>query len=89
MLQKTLFAPELDLDLKDNIDEIENRDYSSLIKKEEEKEDKEICYIFLLDQSCSMDGERMRLSIKSLLLKTLTLLFYFCNLWMKNAIFNL
>ena len=68
MLQKTLFAPELDLDLKDNIDEIENRDYSSLIKKEEEKEDKEICYIFLLDQSGSMYGERMKLSIKSLLL---------------------
>ena len=68
MVQKNLFVPEFNMDLTENVDETENRDYSSLIKEEEEKEDKEVCYIFLLDQSYSMEGNSINLSIKSLLL---------------------
>ena len=69
MLQKALFIPELKKELKDEIDENENIDYISLIKNnEEEKENPEICYIFLLDQSGSMSGNRIELCSKALLL---------------------
>ena len=69
MLQKALFIPELKKELKDEIDENENMDYISLIKNnEEEKENPEICYIFLLDQSGSMSGNRIELCSKALLL---------------------
>ena len=69
MLQKALFIPELKKELKDEIDENEKIDYISLIKNnEEEKENPEICYIFLLDQSGSMSGNRIELCSKALLL---------------------
>ena len=69
MLQKALFIPELKKELKDEIDENENIDYISLIKNnEDEKENPEICYIFLLDQSGSMSGNRIELCSKALLL---------------------
>ena len=69
MLQKALFIPELKKELKDEIDESENIDYISLIKNnEDEKENPEICYIFLLDQSESMSGNRIELCSKALLL---------------------
>ena len=73
MLQKTLNKPEFNNEFKDEIDEDENLNYYLLVKdkekeKEKEKEKPKECYIFLLDQSGSMDGERINLSCKSLLL---------------------
>ena len=70
ILQKTLNKPEFDLNLKDNIDENENNDYISLVKENEESSisKPKVCYLFLLDQSGSMNGERIELSCKSLLL---------------------
>ena len=68
MLHKAMFIPELNKEIKDEIDEDENTDYYSLIKIPEKKEQSEICYIFLLDQSGSMEGERIGLCCKSLLL---------------------
>ena len=70
ILQKTLSKPEFNFDLKGNIDEDKDKNYTSMIKNKEEEDKKQskICYIFLLDQSGSMDGERMKLSCKSLLL---------------------
>ena len=72
MLQKTLNKPEFTKEFKNEIDEDENLDYHSLVKykeeKEEEKDQQNQCYIFLLDQSGSMSGERINLSCKSLLL---------------------
>ena len=72
MLQKTLNKPEFDKEFKDEIDEDENLDYYSLVKNKEEEKVKnykpEVCFIFLLDQSGSMDGESIQLSCKSLLL---------------------
>ena len=70
ILQKTLSKPEFNFDLKGNIDEDKDKNYTSMIKNKEEEDKKQskICYIFLLDQSGSMDGERMNLSCKSLLL---------------------
>ena len=72
MLQKTINKPEFTKEFKNEIDEDENLDYNSLVKikdeEEEEKEKPKECYIFLLDQSGSMSGERINLSCKSLLL---------------------
>ena len=73
MLQKTLNKPEFNNEFKDEIDEDENLNYYLLVKdkekeKEKEKEKPKECYIFLLDQSGSMDGKRINLSCKSLLL---------------------
>ena len=67
ILQKALYIPELKKEFKNEIDENENINYISLIKSNEE-EMPEICYIFLLDQSGSMSGERMKLCSKALLL---------------------
>ena len=57
------------------------KNYNSLIKQETIDFNKmpKICYIFLLDQSGSMEGERMNLSCKSLLifLQSLNPNFYF------------
>ena len=71
MLQKTINKPEFNKEFKNEIDEDENLDYNSLIEIKEEIEENEKpkqCYIFLLDQSGSMSGERIGLSCKSLLL---------------------
>ena len=70
MLQKTLIKPEFSKEFKDQIDEDENLNYVSMLKNEEkeEKEKSKACYIFLLDQSGSMMGDRIELSCKSLLL---------------------
>ena len=70
LLQKTLDKPEFIKEFKDEIDEDEKLNYCSLIKIKEEEENKKQkeCYIFLLDQSGSMSGERINLSCKSLLL---------------------
>ena len=69
MLQKTLNKPEFIKEPKDSIDEDENLNYYSLVKnKEEENQKQKECYIFLLDQSGSMSGDRINLSCKSLLL---------------------
>ena len=67
ILQKALYIPELKKEFKNEIDENENINYISLIKSNEE-DMPEICYIFLLDQSGSMSGERMKLCSKALLL---------------------
>ena len=68
MLHKAMFIPELTKEIKDIIDEDENTNYYSLIKIQEKKEQSEICYIFLLDQSSSMLSDRIELCCKSLLL---------------------
>ena len=71
MLQKTINKPEFNKEFKNEIDEDENLDYNSLVEIKEEVEENEKpnqCYIFLLDQSGSMSGERIGLSCKSLLL---------------------
>ncbi len=70
MLQKTLTKPEFSKEFKDEIDEDENLNYYSLLKNkgEEENQKQKECYIFLLDQSGSMSGDRINLSCKSLLL---------------------
>ena len=69
ILQKTINKPQFIKEFKDEIDEDENLNYSSLIKnKEKENQKQKECYIFLLDQSGSMSGERIELSCKSLLL---------------------
>ena len=83
MLQKTLIKPEFSKEFKDQIDEDENLNYVSMLKNEEkeekEKEKSKACYIFLLDQSGSMMGDRIELSCKSLLLflQSLNENFYF------------
>ena len=48
--------------------EDENLNYLSLVKYKENKEKQKAYYIFLLDQSGSMSGDRINLSCKSLLL---------------------
>jgi len=70
MLQKTLFIPELNNEIKNEVDENEKINYTSLIKPETIEPSKlpKICYIFLLDQSGSMSGQRIDLSCKALLL---------------------
>ena len=70
MLRKTLFVPELSVEMKDEIDENENINYISLIKNDENliNEKIKVLYIFLIDQSGSMTGERIDLCSKSLLL---------------------
>jgi len=70
LLQKTEKIPELNIEIKDNVDEDENIIYKSfLLKNEEEKIENQIgCYIFLIDQSGSMSGNRIQLCSKSLLL---------------------
>ena len=70
MLQKTVDKPEFTKDFTEKIDEDENIDYFNLVKHKEEKEKEKPkeCYIFLLDQSGSMSGDRIDLSCKSLLL---------------------
>ena len=69
LLQKTLDKPEFINEFKDEIDEDEKLNYCSLVKnKEEENRKQKECYIFLLDQSGSMSGDRINLSCKSLLL---------------------
>ena len=70
ILQKTIFKPEFNFELKNTIDEDKDKNYTSMIKSKEEecKNKSKGCYIFLLDQSGSMSGERINLSCKSLLL---------------------
>ena len=68
MLQTTLFKPELPQNKKDEIDEDENKYYIPLLNNKKSKEKPKGCYIFLLDQSGSMNGQRIELSCKSLLL---------------------
>ena len=71
ILNKTFFKPEFEFDLKNTIDEDEGKIYTTMVKstEEDDKNNKsKACYIFLLDQSGSMSGERMILSRKSLLL---------------------
>ena len=69
MLQKTLDKPEFNREFKSNeIDEDENLNYCSLVKNKEENQKQKECFIFLLDQSGSMSGDRINLSCKSLLL---------------------
>ena len=69
MLQKFLNKPEFTKEFKDEIDDDENLNYFSLLKRKDEEEKKvKECYIFLLDQSGSMGGSRIELSCKSLLL---------------------
>ena len=70
MLQKTLEIPKFNLISKEKIDEEENINYASLLEKNDikEKNNSKTCYIFLLDQSGSMTGDRIELCIKALLL---------------------
>ena len=70
ILQKTLEIPKFNLDLKDKIDEDENINYVSLLKKDENNKNinDKVCYIFLLDQSGSMSGNPIELCNKALLL---------------------
>ena len=70
MLQKTLQIPKINLKTKKNIDEDENINYAALLEKNniKEKNNNKKCYIFLLDQSGSMSGNRIELCIKALLL---------------------
>ena len=70
MLQKTLEIPKFNLKSKEKIDEEENINYASLLEKNDikEKNNSKTCYIFLLDQSGSMTGDRIELCIKALLL---------------------
>ena len=69
LLQKTLDKPEFNREFKSNeIDEDENLNYCSLVKNKEENQKQKECFIFLLDQSGSMSGDRINLSCKSLLL---------------------
>ena len=68
ILQKTLDKPEFIKEFVEEIDEDENLDYYSLVHIKEENNAQKECYIFLLDQSGSMSGERIDLSCKSLLL---------------------
>ena len=70
LLQKTYKIPELNLEIKNdnNIEEEEKVKYISLIKNQEKKENQIGCYIFLIDQSGSMRGDRIELCSKSLLL---------------------
>ena len=70
LLYKSLCIPEFEKDKNEEIDENENRDYYSLLKQDEKenKYENQICYIFLLDQSGSMSGNRIELCTKSLLL---------------------
>ena len=71
MLQKTMFKPEFEILQHDNIDEDENNDYLALVKSKENEEEEmlaKVCFIFLLDQSGSMEGESIKLSRKALLL---------------------
>ena len=68
LLQKTEKIPEIKREIKDNVDEDENIKYISLLKYEEKIENQIGCYIFLVDQSGSMSGDRIQLCSKSLLL---------------------
>ena len=70
LLQKTIYKPEFDELQNDLIDEDENKDYISLVRTKENEEEiaSKVCYIFLLDQSGSMEGESIELSCKALLL---------------------
>ena len=72
LLQKTLVVPKFINKLKDEIDEDEKINYASLVKDEDneninDKKEKE-CFIFLLDQSGSMEGNSIDLSCQALLL---------------------
>ena len=70
ILQKTLEIPEFNLNSKNQIDEDENINYASLLKSKENDENNNdnACYIFLLDQSGSMSGKSIEICKKSLLL---------------------
>ena len=70
MLQKTLNPPVFNKEIKDDVDQDENIKYISILKNKEieEIEKDNVCYIFLLDQSGSMSGERIELCKNSLLL---------------------
>ena len=70
ILQKTLEIPEFNLNSKNQIDEDENINYASLLKSKENDENNNdnACYIFLLDQSGSMSGQSIEICKKSLLL---------------------
>ena len=68
LFQKTELIPELDIkNDKKKIDENEELNYSSLIKNEIKIESGG-CYIFLLDQSGSMDGKNIELCKNALIL---------------------
>ena len=70
ILQKTLEIPEFNLNSKNQIDEDENINYASLLqsKENDENNNDNACYIFLLDQSGSMSGQSIEICKKSLLL---------------------
>ena len=69
ILQKTLKTPKFKLDLKDSIDQEEYINYDSLLEtNENEENNNKICYIFLLDQSGSMEGKPIELCKRALLL---------------------
>ena len=68
LFQKTLKVPQLALEQKDEIDINENTKYANLLKDDEKIENNIGCYIFLIDQSGSMSGDRIYLCKKALLL---------------------
>ena len=68
LFQKTLKVPQLALEQKDEIDLNENTKYANLLKDDEKIENNIGCYIFLIDQSGSMSGDRIYLCKKALLL---------------------
>ena len=68
LFQKTLKVPQLTLEQKDEIDINENIKYANLLKDDEKIENNIGCYIFLIDQSGSMSGDRIYLCKKALLL---------------------
>ena len=68
LFQKTLKIPQLTLEQKDEIDANENTKYANLLKDDEKIENNIGCYIFLIDQSGSMSGDRIYLCKKALLL---------------------
>ena len=70
ILQKTLEIPKFNLLSNIQVDEDENMNYSTLLQKNAKNEiiNNKKCYIFLLDQSGSMSGNRIELCNKALLL---------------------
>lgn len=68
LLQGTIKVPQFALEEKDEIDTNENIKYANLLINDEKIENNIGCYIFLIDQSGSMSGERMYLCRKALLL---------------------
>ena len=68
LFQDTLKIPQLALEKEDEIDTNENIKYANLLKNDEKIENNIGCYIFLIDQSGSMSGDRIYLCRKALLL---------------------